>query len=49
MSTTYITPPSARQALEFFIIDKALCGERGHAPSDDALRLLGIEGQVATS
>jgi len=47
-ANSYITPHSARQALAFFIIDKALCGERDAARlRDDALRLLGIDGRVA--
>jgi len=48
-ATTYITPHSARQALAFFVIDRALSGERDEARlRDEALRLLGIGGQVAT-
>jgi hypothetical protein len=48
-ATTYITPHSARQALAFFIIDKALSGERDAGRlRDDALRLLGIDDRVAT-
>jgi hypothetical protein len=48
-ATTYITPHSAHQALAVFIIDQALSGERDVARlRDDALRLLGIGGQVAS-